>query len=96
MTVTTVATEVEERKKRRKNIIVFGIDEPKTTLKDQRIDSDKTYTVKLATETQGLDIKAVDLLSMAQLGQTENGNSKRPLLITFPTEEKKYSRISKS
>ena len=96
MAVTQMTGEMEERYRKRKNIVLFGLKEPGTNIKDDRIREDKTTLGEIVVDILGVQLDKEDMIGMQRLGRLpanpETAGTRptiRPLLVTLPSEEKK-------
>ena len=96
-TISNVTAEMEEKKKRRKNVIIHGVEEPKTNVKDERMVCDKKYVKQVINGTLGVRIRDDEMTGFLRLGSKEDQkDKKRPLLVEFISEDVKeqvYRRL---
>ena len=93
--VATVCTQINDRLTRLKNIVVYNVPEGTSTLKADNAIHDTTLMKELLGHTTGGKYQPEDLpvkrLGSEQTKETETEETKknRPLLVTFPEEDKK-------
>ena len=92
--VATVCTQINDRLTRLKNIIVYNVPEGTSTLKADNAIHDTNLMKELLGHTTGGKYQPEDLpvkrLGSKQTKETETQETKnRPLLVTFPEEDKK-------
>jgi hypothetical protein len=78
--------EVEERKKREKNCVLYGLQESDKTDPKQRCDDDKVLITKTLKKA-GIKIKEADLLSVFRAGKKQDKN--RPTIIKLSCQTTK-------
>ena len=94
--VATVYTQVNDRINRRQNIVVYNVPEGTSTLKADNVTHDRELMKQLTEHTTDGQYQP-ESLQVRRLGSranTETGTDEarsRPLLVTFPGEDKKAS-----
>ena len=94
-TITNVSAEMEEKKKRKNNVIIHGLYEPIAENRDEQVLKDRDLVSNIVNGTLGVTLEKVHFSGLIRLGKIEN-KGKRPLLVTLPTNEIKeeiYSRL---
>lgn len=83
--------EIEEREKRRENIMIFGLDEKQGTVDERRF-HDKQMVGELF---ETIDLEDVEFTDCLRIGK-HSGNKPRPLKIKLKDRNKKLSILRKS
>ncbi|XP_062589095.1 uncharacterized protein LOC134250751, partial [Saccostrea cucullata] len=86
--VSAVLSEINERKNRECNMIIYGIEESDSDNKEVRRtnDGDKVKEIAEVCEVNVADESTIKLM---RLGKFNKDKKRRPLLVTFSTPEKK-------
>ena len=92
-TISGVSAEMEEKKRRSKNIIIHGLPEDKCS-KEERVRKDRDTLDDIIRVTLGIETNKVLYDNVTRLGRDEK-TGKRPLLATLPTSEIKEDLFSK-
>jgi hypothetical protein len=88
-TVENVTTEIKQREERRKNIVIYNLEEPKTNLKEERINKDKEKLIEISSGTLEIkNLKKHEMCKVTRLGEKVEDQT-RPLLVEFSTESRK-------
>ena len=89
--ITMTVKEMEERDRKKKNIVIHGLPEPRTTSKEERNKSDKSKINDIIIETLGVTCPPDMILETIRLGKTTPEKSKRPrpVLTLLKSIEKK-------
>ena len=94
--VATVYTQVNDRINRRKNIVVYNVQEGTSTLKAENATHDRELMKQLTEPTTGgqYQPESLQVRRLRSRANNETGTDEarsRPLLVTFPGEDKKAS-----
>lgn len=82
--VDTVASEIEDRNRRKKNLVFYGIKESEAKEgKDRQLDDAK----RLSDIARVLDIAEIEVEKIFRLGKKGDQQTHRPMLVKFSTEE---------
>ncbi len=92
-TISGVSAEIEEKKRRSKNIIIHGLPEDNSS-KDERVRKDTEILDDIIRVTLGVNTNKVLYDNVTRLGRDDK-KGKRPLLVTLPTNEIKEEVFSK-
>jgi len=87
-TVTTVIDEMNERKSRENNLIIFGFEENQSEVRQERIDHD-IQQVKELYKTCKIQLDTTSIKKTGRLGKFNNEKRDRPLLVTLSSVESK-------
>jgi hypothetical protein len=91
-TVKETVKEVNERRARESNMILFNAPEPNTNLKEERKSQDIEVVRHLCTNICQIDINPDEDISKAiRLGKKKEDGAPRPLLVVFTEVDKKKS-----
>ena len=85
--ISSVMTEVNERKIREKNIIIYGLDKSTSNLKDVKRKHDMSLFKQIADKCE-VQMEEDDINKIIRLGKPEQGKS-RPLQIVMEEVDKK-------
>ncbi len=98
-TVSRISTELEERAKRKTNIIILGVEETESIQKDECIQNDTERITKISKEVLKVSISSSDVKDIRRLGPPrqelheidENGTKRRPraILMQLNSADKK-------
>jgi len=93
--VGAVMNEIQERKNRENNLIIYGIEEKDTTSREERVEHDLVQTVEIL-KICDTHIQTKEVKKTIRLGKydKEKKDKKRPILVTLEDSEKK-SKIFK-
>ena len=83
--VTIVIDEMNERKSRENNIIIFGFDENQSEVRQERID----YDIQQVKELCKIQLDTTSIKKTGRLGKFNNEKRDRPLLVTLSSVESK-------
>ena len=86
--VTTVIDEMNERKSRENNLIIFGFDENQSEVRQERIDHD-IQQVKELYKACTIQLDTTSIKKTGRLGKFNNEKRDRPLLVTLSSVESK-------
>ena len=84
----SVLSEVNERKQREGNIVLFGLAESKIDNKDERDNREKKIIQEITSEC-GVELDGEDITAVRRLGKFDITKMKRPLLVTLKNTSKK-------
>lgn len=88
------SAEEKEREKRKRNLILFGVPEPNTNLKHQRLQMDNEKVAEICNVLIDEDITKDDIEHSMRKGRKSTDNtSVRPVVITLTSEELKRNII---
>lgn len=87
-TVTTVIDEMNERKSRENNLIIFGFEENQSEVRQERIDHD-IQQVKELYKACKIQLDTTSIKKTGRLGKFNNEKRDRPLLVTLSSVESK-------
>ena len=93
-TIATVTAELKDREERRKNIVLHGVKEPDTNLKEERVRYDKEEVMKVCNEVLRVPVTMEDLKDARRLGE-KSETMTRPLKICMASENLKNSIFKK-
>jgi lipopolysaccharide export LptBFGC system permease protein LptF len=86
--VTIVIDEMNERKSRENNLIIFGFDENQSEVRQERIDHD-IQQVKELYKACKIQLDTTSIKKTGRLGKFNNEKRDRPLLVTLSSVESK-------
>ena len=82
--------EVNDRRAREANMIIFKAVEPQTNLREQRVREDLAFIEHVCNEICGIDFDSDnDVAKIVRLGKKNEDGSPRPLLVVFKEAETK-------
>jgi hypothetical protein len=81
MTVENVTGEMKDRERRRNNVIIHGIVEPKSNVKRDVVEADTKALLEIIKDTLEVDVTKQDLAQVIRLGKKADG-LKRPIKLT--------------
>ncbi len=82
--------EMSERRAREPNMLIFKAPEPRTNLKEDRMQEDLKFVEKLCNTVCGLDIDPdEDIVKTVRFGKKDEGGNPRPLLVVFADTDTK-------
>jgi lipopolysaccharide export LptBFGC system permease protein LptF len=84
--VTIVIDEMNERKSRENNLIIFGFDENQSEVRQERIDHD-IQQVKELYKACKIQLDTTSIKKTGRLGKFNNEKRDRPLLVTLSSVE---------
>jgi len=86
---TAVMKELEERKKREGNLVIYGVDELDSQSREERTDHDTEKTLEVLNSCK-TPIQAKELTKIIRLGRFDKEKEEsRPILVTLKEPEKK-------
>ena len=86
--VTIVIDEMNERKSRENNLIIFGFDENQSEVRQERIDHD-IQQIKELYKACKIQLDTTSIKKTGRLGKFNNEKRDRPLLVTLSSVESK-------
>ena len=88
--VQSVISELNERKARESNLVIYGVEETITNNKSERYEHDKDYVLRIA-DLCGTEVEQEEITKITRLGRfnKEDVNPKRPLLVAFKDQKTK-------
>ena len=86
--MTIVIDEMNERKSRENNLIIFGFDENQSEVRQERIDHD-IQQVKELYKACKIQLDTTSIKKTGRLGKFNNEKRDRPLLVTLSSVESK-------
>ena len=89
--MTNVVSEINERKARENNMIIYGAEESKSQLKTEKLKKD-TATLNKIAEICDVDVEGEDVQKIIRLGPKKE-NAVRPILVSFSSSETKKSLL---
>ncbi|VDI00129.1 Hypothetical predicted protein [Mytilus galloprovincialis] len=89
-TVTTVIEEMNERKAREKNLIIFGITENQSEVKQERIDHDTEKINELFYDAK-INLEEGNIMKTKRLGKYDSKKDSRPLLVNLKSIDSKLT-----
>ncbi|CAG2203305.1 unnamed protein product [Mytilus edulis] len=89
-TVTTVIEEMNERKARENNLIIFGITENKSEVKQERIDHDIENINELFYDAK-INLEEGNIVKTKRLGKYDSKKDSRPLLVNLKSIDSKLT-----
>ncbi|VDI14274.1 Hypothetical predicted protein [Mytilus galloprovincialis] len=89
-TVTTVIEEMNERKAREKNLIIFGITENQSEVKQERIDHDTEKINELFYDAKN-NLEEGNIMKTKRLGKYDSKKDSRPLLVNLKSIDSKLT-----
>ena len=94
MTVASVTKEMRDKADRRKNFIIYNLEEPKTNLKSERMKLDKATVMSVVQEVLEVKLEAGDLIEASRLGKEKLEGKRRPVLMMVRDERTKSNIFS--
>ncbi|XP_062570039.1 uncharacterized protein LOC134232094 [Saccostrea cucullata] len=85
--VSAVLSEINERKNRECNMIIYGIEESDSDNKEVRRSYDRDQVKEIADVCE-VNIADENMIKLVRLGKFNKDKKRRPLLVTFSTPEK--------
>ena len=86
--VTIVIDEINERKSRENNLIIFGFDENQSEVRQEKIDHDIQQVNELYKACK-IQLDTISIKKTGRLGKFNNEKRDRPLLVTLSSVESK-------
>ena len=87
--LTTLATELQDREKRRNNFVIYNATESNSQQKDERIRHDAKLLVDICTESLKVNVSASDIESTTRIGKPREDAKPRPLIVAMKEYELK-------
>ena len=83
--------EIEDKRKRRNNVIIYNVVENQKTTSKERMSGDKDFCEKLMNEVLkvGLDLEEGDIQKVIRLGKRTEDDKNRPILVEFSSGQVK-------
>jgi len=87
--VAAVMSEIQERKNRESNLVIYGVEERESVSREERLDHDTEQTMDILNTCE-TTIQAKELKKIIRLGRYDKEKKEiRPLLVTLQEPEKK-------
>ena len=86
--VNKVMVEINERKQRERNLIVFGAHESSSDSREERIQHDSVMIKDICTACEVM-IEDIDITKIVRIGKFNKDKTDRPMLITLKSQETK-------
>ena len=81
--VTTLASELQDREKRRNNLVIYNAPESESQLKDERVRHDVKLLTEMCTESLKVKVEVDDVQSATRIGKPRQEGKPRPLIVTM-------------